>query len=383
MRLAQHPPKFAPLPSIASGQLTIDLDAVVSNYRALSRWVAPTALGAVVKADAYGLGAGPVSRALSQTGCRDFFVAHLSEAIAVKSQVGTARVYVLNGVPAGAEPMCADASVLPVLNTLDQVARWACAGRMRNVRLPAAVQLDTGMSRLGLSETELSALCRSGLLQDINLRLVLSHLASADEPAAPSNADQRRRFEAMRAMLPKAPWSLANSAASLLDPESRGDLARAGLALYGVHPAQNDDMRLAAVVRLEAEVIQTRELPAGAGVGYGLTYKAERPMRVATISAGYADGWPRNLGNRGAAYFRGVRLPIVGRVSMDSMTVDVTALGSSGIHEGQWVELIGPHQSLEVVAADAGTIAYEILTRLGSRYERQYIQRNMPTEPAA
>jgi alanine racemase len=225
-----------------------------------------------------------------------------------------------------------------------------------------------------LSETEARHLAaNTELLTGIDLRLVMSHLACADVPDAPATYDQHRRFEALANLLPTAPRSLANSAGAFGDPSLRYDLVRAGIALYGGAPQVGLANSMWPVVRLEASIIQLRTVPDRAGVGYGLTYLARGPRRLATISIGYADGWPRRLSNRGAAFVAGVRTPIVGRVSMDSMTIDVTDAPEAALCAGAPVELIGKHQTLDQVAADADTIAYEILTQLGSRYARTYL----------
>lgn len=358
------------------GLLTIDLAAVVENFRLIEAAVAPARVGAVVKADAYGLGAVPVGRALAAAGCRDFFVAELSEAVELRAHLDAgAAIYVLNGLWPGAEAAARDAGVVPVLNSLAQLRAWAALAN--GARLPAVVQLDTGMSRLGLSGEDVASLTRDpSRLEHLDVRYVMSHLASAERPDGEVNAQQRARFEALAALLPAWPRTLANSAGALGDPLARGDLVRAGLALYGVEPGPAPSTGLRPVVSLSARVIQIRTLPSGTGVGYGLTYTTTGTERIATLGVGYADGWPRALGNRGAAWLGDVRLPIVGQVSMDSMMVDVSALPADALEAGDLVELIGPRQSVAQVADLAGTIPYEILTRLGRRYARRY--RNEP-----
>lgn len=361
--------------SLAGGQLTIDLSAVAANLRRVEAAVSPARVGAVVKADAYGLGAGPVAAALAGAGCRDFFVADLAEALDLRPHVGgEARIHVLHGLWPGTEALAEEAGVTPVLNSLAQVRAWAELARMRRRRLPAVLQLDSGMSRLGMDDAEVAALAAApDLLDALDVRHVMSHLASADHPGDDVNAAQRASFERLAALLPARPLTLANSAAALADPLTHGDLVRAGLALYGVEPRPGEEAGLTPVVSLSARVIQVRTLPPATGVGYGLTYTTRGTERIATVGVGYADGWPRALSNRGAAWFGGVRLPIVGQVSMDSMMVDVSALPADALGAGDVVELIGPHQSVADVAALAGTIPYEILTRLGHRYARRYL----------
>lgn len=360
----------------AGARLIIDLKALCANYRVIASQVAPARAGAVVKADAYGLGADRVAPALARAGCRDFFVAHLCEAVPLRPLLpADARLFVLNGIYPGGEQTCLEANVIPVLNSPEQVRAWVSLGKATGRPLAAAVQVDSGMSRLGLAPEDLDALLTEIDFQhDLNVVLVMSHLACADEPEHPANQDQLARFETLANRLPPAPRSLANSGGSFLSlPAFRQDVARPGVSLYGVAPHPGRPSAMQPVVRLEARVIQVRSIPAGRGVGYGLTYAPGQPARIATIGVGYADGWLRHLSNRGAAYFGDVRLPIAGRVSMDSITLDVTALPEGVLKAGDVVELIGPHQPLDAVAGDAGTIPYEILTSLGHRYAREWI----------
>jgi len=352
-------------------RLSIDLTALTANYLLLREKAAPARVAAVVKADAYGLGARRVAATLQEAGCSDFFVAHLAEAEALLPHVRGATLYVLNGLQPGAEAMCAALGILPVINSLDQARRWADIAAAMGRALPAALQVDSGMSRLGLPDTEVDELaCWSDWFDLVDVRLIMSHLACADEPAHPANQMQRKRFEALASRLPPAPLSLANSAAIYLPSEFHHDLVRPGLAIYGVGAPHGHALHR--VMKVDARVIQVRSVESGTGVGYGLSFKARRPTRVATIALGYADGWPRQLSNRGAAYCGGVRLPFAGRVSMDTILLDVTDLPEEALGLGDYVELIGDHQSVEDVAADAATIPYEILTGLGHRFHRVY-----------
>ena len=363
----------------AGGVLAIDLDALRWNYAQLCRAAAPATCGGVVKADAYGLGAARLAPVLYAGGCRDFFVAHAGEGAALRPHLGgDAAVFVLNGLQPGAEPLAAELGLIPVLNSLEQAERWAIEAGRRAGRLPAALQVDSGMSRLGMMPGEVEAfVAREDLRRFIDLRLVMSHLACADEPDHPANRAQRAAFAGLAEHFPGVRLSLANSGGILLDPGFRHDLARPGVALYGVTPTPDRDIGLRPVIALHAKVIQVRTIPAGAAVGYGATFVAPAPMRIATLAVGYADGWPRHLSGTGAAFHGSTRLPILGRVSMDSMTVDVTALPEGTLGLGSLVELVGPHQTLDTMAAEAGTIAYEILTRLGDRYARTYVGTGM------
>jgi alanine racemase len=357
----------------AGGVLTIDLAALAQNYRRLCTRAAPAPVAAVVKADAYGLGAARVVPVLLESGCRDFFVAHLVEAVRLKPYLpADARLYVLNGLLPGGERLCADLGAIPVLNSIDQIRAWSRLAAALGKPLAAALQVDTGMARLGLSFDELERLAADPKpLAGIPLRLIMSHLACADEPELEANPRQLAVLRAASRLFPGVPVSFANSGGVFLGADYHGDLARPGVALYGgtTNPAEPP---MQPVVRLDVRVIQTRTVPAGTAVGYGGAHVTKHETRIATLSAGYADGLPRSLGNRGAAYWNGTRLPILGRVSMDSLMVDVSALAADALPPGALVELIGPHQTLEAIAADADTISYEILTRLGQRYHRQY-----------
>ncbi|KAA9020185.1 MULTISPECIES: alanine racemase [Sphingobium] len=357
-----------------AGSLRIDLSALVANYRTIAAQVAPAAVAGVVKADAYGLGAVPVSHALLDAGCRHFFVAHLGEAKALKPHLpADATLYILNGLRPGAEAECAAIGAVPVLNALVQLDAWAATARASGGTLPGVVQVDSGMSRLGLTPEELAILrAQPERLDGIDVQLVMTHLACADEPSSPVNADQRALFDQIAVQFPSVPRSIDNSGGAMAPDVRHGDIVRAGIALYGGAP-HGPPNPMAAVVALDAYIMQLRQVPAGAGVGYGLTHHCDRPTQVATISVGYADGWPRHVSGRGSAYIGGLRVPVIGRVSMDSMALDVTDLPADLLYPGAPVELLGPHQRIDDVAAQAGTISYEILTRLGSRYDRTYL----------
>lgn len=360
---------------ISGGRLRIDLGAIAQNYRTIASRVTPAEVGAVVKADAYGLGAAQVSSTLYAQGCRLFFVAHLDEALKLRPLLpADSRLAVLNGLPPGAEALAADAAIIPVLNSLEQARQWRDAARAAGRRLPAILQFDSGMGRLGLPPEDLPALTGDNAFRDdIDLIMVMSHLACADTPGHPANTAQLARFTDMAVHFPDVPRALANSGGAFLPQGFRCDVVRTGIALYGGAPNDETPNPMRPVVSLDARVIQIRTVPAGAPIGYGHDFRCARESRIATIGVGYADGLPRSLGNRGAAWFEGERLPIVGRVSMDSITLDVTALPHGRLQAGDWVELIGPHQPIDAIARNAGTISYEILTSLGPRYHRTYV----------
>ncbi|WP_395675930.1 alanine racemase [Inquilinus sp.] len=362
------------LPDASGATLIVDLAAIRENYRSLRRRLGGTACAGVLKADAYGLGADRVGPALAAEGCRHFFVAHLEEGIALRPYVPeAAEVFVLHGLMPGCEDIALAHRLTPVLNSLEQVEGWATLARRLGRRLPAVLQLDTGMSRMGLSPAELDRIvAEPRLLAGLDLRLVMSHLASAERQDHPANNTQRLRFDVARRRLPPAPASLANSSGIFLGPDFHYDMARPGAALYGLSPVVGAANPLRPVVRMQARVVQLRGIAAGDEVGYGLTWRAAGPTRIATVAVGYADGFPRSLTNAGTAHLGDIALPVVGAVSMDTVTLDVSALPEGALRPGVLVDLIGPHRSVDAVAADAGTIGYEILIRLGRRFRREY-----------
>ncbi|WP_137129121.1 alanine racemase [Rhizobium sp. FY34] len=358
----------------APGIVTIDLQAIRRNYRRIATLVAPARASAVVKADAYGLGADKVAPALYDEGCRDFFVAQYHEALDLQPLLpADATLYVLNGLQPGIEADCARRAITPVLNSLEQVGRWRSAAQFAGRRLPALLQFDTGMSRLGMSPEEAEALASDDmLLSGIDIVYIMSHLACADEADDPHNAAQAEQMRRFSAMFPGVPVCFGNSAGSFLGETYRGALVRPGLALYGARPTDMLERPMEPVLTIEAAVVQTRTVPAGTSIGYSATHVTTETRRLATISLGYADGILRALSNRGAFFYENIRLPIVGRVSMDSTIIDISDLPEGALHLGSLVEFIGPHQSLEEVAELAGTISWEVLTSIGHRTFRQY-----------
>ena len=353
--------------------LTIDLGAIAENFRRLQRTAPGSEMAAVVKADAYGLGAGEVARALRQAGCQKFFVAHGDEGLALRALLADAEIYVLHGL-AGEEGAAIEAGLIPVLNHPGELQRHVDQARRRGRRLPAALHVDSGMWRLGFGEAELRAL-DPAMLDALDLRLVMSHLACAEEPGHPLNEEQRARFERRRALLPPAPASLANSSAIFLGETFHYQLCRAGVALYGVNPTPGPDRAnpMAPVVTLEAPVLQVYTVDAHGTVGYGATYPVRPGARLATVPVGYADGYPRAASGRAVARIGGTAVPLAGRVSMDLLTLDVSALPQDAVRPGTMALLIGGPDGLDELAAAAGTIGYEVLTRLGTRFARRYI----------
>ncbi len=367
-------------PALAGGILTIDLGQVVANWRHLREKAENATCAAVVKADAYGLGAVPVSQALYEAGCRHFFVALPQEGAHVRKVLrADATIWVLNGLLSGEAAFYEEHELRPVLSSLPEVTEWAAFCRMREMRLPAAVHVDTGMNRLGLNIEEARRLAGDrDLLGACRLELIISHLACADEPGDPMNERQRESFAEIHRQFARVPASLANSAGTLLGTDFHFDMVRPGIALYGGNPFSDRPNPMRAVVSLYAPVLLVRDLRKGETVGYGATWRAERASRVAVLGLGYADGYLRALswpGRHGPAQVMigGHYAPVIGRVSMDSICVDVTDVPEGFVERGVRAEVIGPNVTIDEVAKWAGTIPYEILTSLGGRYTRLYV----------
>jgi alanine racemase len=359
----------------AGAVLTIDLDALVANWRALRGLLRPGAdCGAAVKANAYGLGMARIAPALFAAGCRRFFVAEIEEGIELRGLLPdhTAEIYVLAGPLPRTEADFAAHDLRPVLNAAWQVELWArSAGPAMP---PCALHLDTGMSRLGLSPAEVDALAAApATLAATRPALVMSHLACSEDPAETKNAEQLAAFLAGRAKLPQLPASFANSGGILLGHDYHFDVVRPGAALYGLVPRPDAAALIAQVVRLQGKILQVRDVDSPMTVGYGATHRVGRKGRLATVAAGYADGYLRSLSNRGHAVVGGVRVPVVGRVSMDLITIDVTEAPDHLVRPGALVDLIGPGHTVDDLAAEAGTIGYEVLTSLSRRYARRYV----------
>lgn len=358
----------------AGAVLTVDLAAIADNYRQLTQRTAGAVCAAVVKADAYGLGAAQVAPVLEQAGAQEFFVAHVDEGLALKPYVSDrTRITVLHGARPQALQDCVQCGLRPVLNSLEQIAKLRALAEKTDRPFDAVLQLDTGMSRFGLSEADVKEISENpSLLKGISVSLIMSHLACADSPQNSANAWQRDNLKAYAALLPAAPLSLAASSGVFLGPEYHFNLVRPGAALYGVAPNATAPNPLKQVVRLQAHVLQTRSLSKGDRVGYGLTWQAERPCRVATIATGYADGFARAGASTGCVWFNGKKLPILGRISMDSMTVDISSVPEHELGPDALVDLLNADYGVDDVAKAEGTIGYEILTSLGRRYHRVY-----------
>jgi alanine racemase len=367
--LIRDPSRSPDFPHTA--RLTVDLDALADNYRRLRQLALPGRCAAVVKADAYGLGMAAVAARLAAEGCSTFFVATAREALELRGQLADSQIGVFEGVPVGAEQLFLDGGIVPVVNTLEELTRWVAAGE--GARVPTILHIDTGMTRLGFDAGEVRELAaHSSLLNRIDLRFTMTHLACADDPAHPLTSQQLARFAQLRALLPEAPTSIGNSAGLLRGADSSGDLARPGIALYGGQGLAGGPFTPTPVVRWQGRILQVRQITETTTIGYDATRTLEPPTVVATIAVGYADGYRRALGDAGRVGV-GTRLaPVVGRVSMDLISVDVSECDAGEVCPGSWVDLIGGHIGLEALAAQAGTISYELLTGLGQRSERVY-----------
>ncbi|WP_336294585.1 alanine racemase [Bartonella sp. CB169] len=354
---------------------TIDIGALIANYRTLTQRVTPVECSAVVKANAYGLGADKIAPALYQAGCRTFFIAKIEEALQLKALLpSNVTLALLNGFPRTAEELVAQSGIVPVLNSWDTIESWQTLCQEKGKRFPAILKIDTDMNRLGLDQKELQRLIKQPtLFEKAEIKYIISHLANGNNATHSSNYAQLATFKAALAQLPVCKASLANSGGIFLGSDFYFDLVRPGIALYGIDPLGKHPTPLKPVLKLESQVIKSRYIDAGAAVGYEGSFITRRPSTLVIISIGYADGWLRALSNKGAVYFKGHKLPIVGYISMNSIIVDATDLEYEKPQRDDWVELIGTHQTLEKVSADANTIPHEILTSLGSHYKRIYI----------
>jgi alanine racemase len=361
----------------ATGVLTVDLDAIVANWRKLEKIAVPAECGGVIKADAYGCGIDPVARALAWAGCKTFFVATLDEARAARAAVPSAAVYVLDGFFQNCGDTYAEINARPVIGDLNELAEWDVFCRRSGWEGGAGIHIDTGMNRLGLTISEAQGIIPRINAGDHGITLVMSHLACAELLNHPQSAKQLASFREIASLFSGVPASLANSSGVYLGAQFQFDLVRPGAALYGINPTPEADNPMQPVVELKARIVQIRAIDKGETVGYGGTWTARRPTRLAIVSAGYADGYFRagssNDGTRGAEVIvAGKRCPIAGRVSMDLIAVDVTDLEKNAARRGHLATLIGEGITVDELAHHFGTIGYEVLTSLGPRYARVY-----------
>ena len=376
--------KFGVDSRIAGGRLTINLDALVANYSVLRKQSGSAKCAAVVKANAYGLGAEQVVPALWNAGCDTFFVAVPEEGFAIKRIHPKAIVYVLNGIHEASVASVAEGGLVPVLASLEQIELWADYWKRHGSRRPCAIQVDTGMNRIGLSLEEALAFRARNMNEHIvTPMLIMSHLACADEPSHPLNALQLESFQLVAKTFDDIDSSLCNSAGLFMGPDYRFDVTRPGIALYGGEAVNGTPTALQHVVTVEARIAQVRKVKMGETVSYGAKHTLEHDAKIATVSVGYADGYPRAGSSAGVAlrntlptgahgFIAGKKVPLLGRMTMDLCMFDVTGVADEDL-SGGWIELIGENILLDDAARAAGTIGYEVLTSLGQRYERIYL----------
>lgn len=375
------PPTLASLPASAYSALIVNLQATVANYTILSKVAEKAECAAVLKADAYGLGAVPIALRLHREGCRKFFVAYADEGIQLRQafiQFGLdGDIIVLNGLLSGIEAVFSDYNLVPTLTDLDQISRWQIHCKLVGRKLPAVLHIDTGMARTGLPTKELQALIDTPqMLHGIDWKLIMSQMVYSHQENPVYSAFQRQRFDSALRLLPKVPASLAKSGAVFLGSDYHYQLVRPGIGLHGINPTTESENPLVPVVSLWAKVYQVQEIARGQTVGYSQTFEAANGMKIATLAIGYADGYPWGAANKGYVYFGQYKAPIVGRISMDLMTVDVTCVPEMLVHNGAWAQLVGQDITIDKVAEASGTVPYEVLLGLGKRFQRIYTEQN-------
>lgn len=359
----------------SQGQLTINLKAIQENYRLLQNKVGSACkVSAVIKANAYGLGAQEVGQCLIAAGCQTFFVSGVTEAVHLREISDDIRIIVLNGYFASTAQEYITHNLIPSLGTINEIKTFGRLAQKHGRKLPAVLHFNTRMNRLGLGQSEQQDLFNDpDLLKPLDIALIMSHLACADEPDHEINAIQNDLFSNIVRKFPNTPAALSNSSGIFLGSAFHYDLVRPGMALYGLNPTPHAHNPMHSVVSLSVPIIRVRRVFKGAKIGYGMTHEFPEDSDIATVSAGYADGIFRSLGNKGALYWSGYRCPIVGRVSMDLTSVDLSAIPQDQRPKpGDFMEVLGAHQSADDLARNAGTIGYEVLTHLGQRYERHY-----------
>ncbi|HWL06531.1 MAG TPA: alanine racemase [Xanthobacteraceae bacterium] len=390
--MAPRSPKPLPIPPAeqpgtpdeSGGLLTIDLAAITANWNTLRHRAAPAECAAVVKADAYGCGLVQVGTALANAGATTFFVANLGEGRQLRAFLPRATIYVLNGVYPGTAPAFAAANLRPVINTLTELAEWDAHVAATDWRGGAALHVDTGMNRLGLSPDEAAAIASRIRSEDHGISLLMSHLACAEMPDHPLTRRQVKLFRDLRLLYRGIPASLANSSGIFLPDTSPLDIVRPGAALYGSNPTPGQPNPMQPVVTLQGRILQIRQLTRGDSVGYGATFTARGPVRIAVVAVGYGDGYARSAcgeaGRPAEVIVEGHRCPLLGRISMDMLTVDISALPEGVARRGGMATLIGDGIDVDELAARTGTIGYEILTRLGRRHHRIWRETAPETE---
>ena len=361
----------------AGGILTVDLAAIEANWRSLGHRAMPAECAAVIKADGYGCGIEKVAAALAKAGCKTFFVADLAEARQVRNVAPDPAIYVLNGLLSGTAGSYADIRARPVIGSMVELAEWDAFASVNQWHGGAALHVDTGMNRLGISVNEAAALAPRIRSENHGITLLMSHLACAEQPEHPLNERQISVFREVRMLYRGIPSSLANSSGIFLGQAAHCDMVRPGVALYGVNPIPGKSNPMRPVIELQARIAQVRTVPRGETVGYDAAWTAKRTTRIAVVAVGYADGYLRAASASdeapGAdAIVAGQRCPLAGRVSMDLLAIDITELPDNAARRGDLATLIGGEITVDALAAAVGTIGYEVLTSLGRRYHRVY-----------
>jgi alanine racemase len=374
---AENEATAGPPAAEAGGILTVDLEALEANWKALGRRIMPSECAAVVKADAYGCGIEPVATRLAKAGCKTFFVADLLEARRARSAAPDATIYVLNGLSPGTAPTFADLRARPVIGSMVELAEWDAFCSAQQWQGGAALHVDTGMNRLGITANEAAALAPRIRSENHGITLLMSHLACAEVQEHPLNERQIALFREVRILYRGITSSLSNSSGIFLGNAAHCDMARPGVALYGVNPTPGRSNPMRPVIELQARIVQVRIVQKGETVGYNAGWTAKRQTRLAVVAVGYADGYLRAASASdeapGAdAIVAGKRCPIAGRISMDLIAIDITDLPEGSARRGDLARLIGDEISVDDVASAAGTIGYEVLTSLGRRYHRVY-----------
>ena len=371
------------IPERSSVVIDVDLDALAHNYRFIESHVGPECLCVpVVKANAYDLGMHPVAQHLSQQGASNFFVATVEEGLSLRKILPFPQIYVLNGIWPECALEVAQARLTPVLPSLPQIKVWQETARLLETPLPAIFQAETGLTRLGLSLEDLKMLANTSLLYEGVLpKALMSHLACAYIPGHPYNQEQKKRFDEARAFFPDVKGSLAGSGGLFQGQQYLYDWVRPGRLLYGSTFTADESFaeKVRSVVRLRVRILQIQEVEKGQSIGYDQTFVAPRPMRLATLGMGYADGYFRALSNKGWGIISGVKVPVVGRVSMDLMTVDVTDVPELLLAQEEWVILLNKEMTVDCLADLAGSVSWEILTRLGQRPFYRYLSSKNPS----
>jgi len=373
------PNQLSGLPTSTYSCLIVNLDLVAHNYSYLKSLTPSAECASVLKANGYGMGAVPMALRLMKEGCRSFFVAFADEGVALREAFIDrgldADIYVLNGFFPGSEGVYADFHLIPALTDLDQVARWQAFCHMSGRKLSAALHVDTGMTRTGLPSKEYMTLSSNPhLLDGMDLKLVLSQMVYSHDENITFTQQQRQRFEQAIRHMPKMRASLAKSGVIFLGSDYHYDMVRPGIALHGINPTNDKHNPLTQTMELWGRIYQVQDVAMGQSIGYSQTFVAASARKVATVGIGYADGYPWALANKGSVIIAGHKCAILGRISMDVMTVDVTDVPESALEIGGWAQLIGRDISIDDIAKAAGTVPYEVLLRMGGRFRKIYIQ---------